>query len=988
MLYLACQFKFGIMQNKLIIILIHFLLLLFNNRITAQQLSNVKVFGIEQGLSSRNVLTTFEAKDGFLWVGTVAGLSRFDGETFVPFKLLDAQSELAYLSVNGIIEKGNNLWITTDEGLFILNTITYHVRKIQLPGIKTKSVKLSVIYELKDGRIAIGSYQSLCWIAKNEFEITPITNEYNPSGKFSPMLSFVEDDQQNLWFTTSFDEIYAIGLKNNSVKYYQKSNQNVDKLYFHKQYGLIVLSEKTFKKVDTITHTLKANLPNYFKDAIDLFFEKDNSAWILKKSLDFIYHTEKSNATFYDVFDQLNEQTIRINTIHKSKKHFWIATNNGIVKASFSQFRIEQFFNHSLIKANQENRSVRGMTEDENKNLYFASYLGLYKLPFPYTIKQPIPLYIDSVKNYIPFALAYEKGKIWIGSEGGSLGLYDLKTKKLKVFNADPTIRSNRFVISLLNEKDRLLLGTYGGLYYFDKKTSKLKPFELIFQQKNFNDASISQVLKFKNNYWLATNKGLLKCDAQMHIVALFNFKNQAITTIIRDSLNNCFWLGTLGDGLFQFSENVIYKNYNFQDGLADNRIVGLSLQENKIYIATYFGLSCFNITAKTFTNFHTDQGLTHNEFNTGATFLSSEKKLFMGGINGYNLIDFKLSDYTKQNTQSPFIASFYTLNGKVEHKIYSNFSQEIRKIPSNNTVIEFEFGLTDFNQPEKNRYAYKLDGVDKDWVFIGNRNYLRLINLAAGKYTLHLKAAGSNGNWMEMKNTITFEKTPIFYQTKWFFAMVSLGIISLIILFAYLKINRMKTIHQLRMQISSDLHDEVGGVLTAVGMQAELLKGSNLENKSEQLNKISNLSREAVSTMRDVIWSIDTQNERFVNLIDRMNEYLNLIFEDTAIVVDFKHAISNSNEFVDLITKQNTYLIFKEAINNIVKHANSQNVKVRLQVKDNVLNLIIISDGIAKMAVQQGMGLKNMHSRAHKMNADLRIDLLNNYELHLTKYL
>jgi signal transduction histidine kinase len=139
---------------------------------------------------------------------------------------------------------------------------------------------------------------------------------------------------------------------------------------------------------------------------------------------------------------------------------------------------------------------------------------------------------------------------------------------------------------------------------------------------------------------------------------------------------------------------------------------------------------------------------------------------------------------------------------------------------------------------------------------------------------------------------------------------------------------------------------------------------------------------------MRDVIWSIDTQNERFVNLIDRMNEYLNLIFEDTAIVVDFKHAISNSNEFVDLITKQNTYLIFKEAINNIVKHANSQNVKVRLQVKDNVLNLIIISDGIAKMAVQQGMGLKNMHSRAHKMNADLRIDLLNNYELHLTKYL
>jgi signal transduction histidine kinase len=176
-------------------------------------------------------------------------------------------------------------------------------------------------------------------------------------------------------------------------------------------------------------------------------------------------------------------------------------------------------------------------------------------------------------------------------------------------------------------------------------------------------------------------------------------------------------------------------------------------------------------------------------------------------------------------------------------------------------------------------------------------------------------------------------------------------------------------------MQISTDLHDEVGGVLTAVGMQAELLLNSDLTNKAEQLKKISLLSREAVATMRDVIWSIDAHQERFVDLIDRMNEFVNVIFDDTNIEVKFEHQVASNYQFIDLITKQNTYLIFKEALSNIVKHANVHKVSISILVKDKMMKLMIQSDGSAVKQVKEGMGLRNMKARSLKMKADLRID-------------
>ena len=181
-------------------------------------------------------------------------------------------------------------------------------------------------------------------------------------------------------------------------------------------------------------------------------------------------------------------------------------------------------------------------------------------------------------------------------------------------------------------------------------------------------------------------------------------------------------------------------------------------------------------------------------------------------------------------------------------------------------------------------------------------------------------------------------------------------------------------------------MHDEVGTILTAVGMQAEMLKQTNQENNQSTLNKIAETSRQAVSNMRDVIWSIDARNDKCSDLIDRMHEYINLITDNDAITCNFEKKIESLHKSIDLVLRQNSFLIFKEAINNIIKHANASRIDIVFTLNSKELILSIKSNGQASGQPKRGMGIQNMEMRAKKMKAQLTIDIKNNYQLHLYK--
>jgi signal transduction histidine kinase len=179
-----------------------------------------------------------------------------------------------------------------------------------------------------------------------------------------------------------------------------------------------------------------------------------------------------------------------------------------------------------------------------------------------------------------------------------------------------------------------------------------------------------------------------------------------------------------------------------------------------------------------------------------------------------------------------------------------------------------------------------------------------------------------------------------------------------------------------MRTRIASDLHDEVGSMLSGLAMQAELMEMNPQANHSQTLAYLRNTSREAVSKMRDLVWSIDSRRDLVKNLLDRMREYAEEILPAKGIEYRFQLGELDMDQKLPSETRQHLYFIFKEAVNNVARHSNADKVTVvfgnfadecRLEIRDNGC---VESEQLPK----SGLGISNIQMRAKKLQAKLSI--------------
>ena len=954
------------------------------------QLSNIRFWGANEGLLNRNVRAIAQDSEGFIWLGTTTGLVRFDGRNFVSIKQIVKSHSLGFEFINSLLSVGSTLWVGTDDGLYKLNSLTYEVEKICLP-FKNKrclsNFKIDQLLQLNNGTIIIDGTEEGIWLLDtlNNF----IMLEHPMNKPFAKVKSYAVDGRGDVWFCSAGKEIFRLNHATQRIDFFREYPTEFNGVCYTPQFGLTVRNHDEMYLFNPQKNSFTSTQNKLFTKATAQLAEHNKGVWQARAGNELHYFDGNKSYDFSYIFDKIEEGSFIIVFIKRIKNQIWIGTNYGLIKADVSIQRYPHFFSSNPAIKKEKNHSVRGMTEAKNHDIYFGSYQGLFKIPFPYNPNKIEEIIFDSIQNYMPYCISLDNEILWIGSEGGGISRFNLTTKVHKRYKNFTYPYDNKFIISMLNDRsyNRIIFGSYEGLILFNKSTEIFKRINLRYQNVNFNDAKIFQISRVKNDYWICTGKGLIKCDYNFNVTEYFNLKHRQVACLYYDTLTNTAWVGTIGEGLFSITPNKKVINYSFKDGLPDDNIVSILAQNNKLYIGTYYGLSVFNPQERTFSNIHTQQGISHNEFNHGASLINSFGNIFIGGVNGYNLIDKKVNYTESKNTNTPFIASVFLLNGDQETKIYNGKSTHTLFIPNNNKVIELEFGLSDYIQPERSIYAYKIEGIDNDWVYLGNRNNIRLTELNAGTYQLLLRAAGSDGKWRAMPEALTITIDQKFYLKWWFIMLEVLVLCIAVISFYRIKINQVKKMFNLRLQISSDLHDEVGSILTAVGMQAEIVQHVNAEDKNTQLQQIAETSRQAVSNMRDVVWSIDSRNDKIKNLVDRMNDYLLLMFENSDTIFEFKPEVNNENS-IDLETRQNTYLIFKETINNIAKHACAQKIKIVLIINNKTLFLDIANDGVNNANTKSGMGLKNMHMRAAKMRASLTIDVQNKYRTTLVKQL
>ncbi|MCB0464362.1 MAG: hypothetical protein KDC78_01625 [Aequorivita sp.] len=452
---------------------------------------------------------------------------------------------------------------------------------------------------------------------------------------------------------------------------------------------------------------------------------------------------------------------------------------------------------------------------------------------------------------------------------------------------------------------------------------------------------------------------------------------------------------GSNGLGVFN-TENKEVAIYKFPDGMDPENLVDRTvyfiepLSDSEFYLGTDHGLILFNKKTKKYFELEQNNPLSQLEFNRASHFKASDGKFYMGSVEGvFSFYPDELrwkKDKIQEKTIRINLISIFTDAGK--YKYISKDADQLKTLhlKPGDTSIEINFSVpTNYENPIY--YSYRITGINNYWSEYSTKQEISLAGLPSGKFTLEIRTHNSSTHIKK----ISLIKAQYWYL-RWYsqlgFITLFILLISILIRYRYnLRLQKERELAGLRTKISSDLHDDVGSILTAVAMQSEILEKNALPSETKRLQRITTLSRQAMGNMRDTVWSIDSKKDNIGSLLSRMKDYASDAFQDNErLSFHFvKGKEINVDQKLNPFIRQNVYLIYKEAITNCLKHCNGDKVEIRYSHSKNELFLEITDNGSASKKMKtSGLGLTNMELRAKKMNGNLIINTENGFKIIL----
>ena len=599
---------------------------------------------------------------------------------------------------------------------------------------------------------------------------------------------------------------------------------------------------------------------------------------------------------------------------------------------------------------------------DQQQNLWGSScngdqshfYLHRYHIPTKTLTSYSYPLTIHTLYQT-------RDGQLWVAAGlydqpfHSILSRFDVTTQTFIDYrNADGSNPLEGRLPRYLHEAQdgTLWVGTLNGLVAIDRSQQESRIYT-----------------KIENN-----NGGILQCKEIL---------------VISEGPTGILYLGTSnGLHLFDPKTNAV-KVYTQADGLCNNQVCGVLMDEHSgIWLSTFNGLSYFDPVQESFINFNTADGFHHDEFNRFSFLDDQQGQFYFGSMNGVNA--FKATELLMVPDPPPLQLTKLThYNARTDSLHELNYElDKLNKIvlSPHDTYFRLDFSIPDFQYISRNQYQVKLEGYDQNWQNLGNTSFVRYNQLPSGNYTLLLKGFNSKIDAHTPPIKIGVRVRQKIYKTP-LFIIACIGIVLSLFYARYRsRINQLLQIERLRTKIASDLHDEVGSIMTRISMGADLLQANAFDEieRQKELHQIATQSRKATSIMSDIVWSIDARRDSMQDLVDRMREHMHEMLTPLNIQHKLETIAIPFRKKLNVAVRQNIYFIFKEAINNIAKHSDANQVNVILQ-NDSEFTLSIQDNGNQKNPTfYSGQGLKNMAMRAERLKGNLNINTTNGYHITL----
>lgn len=957
-----------------------------------------KHFSSKEGLSQSSVIAILQDRKGYFWFGTRDGLNKYDGHTFKIYRYNSQDScSLSNNIIRSLYEDDlGNLWIGTLNGLnkyvpeednFIRITHTTNDEKN-----KTNNEIWSITSEDKENLWLGTNFGLVKFNIKNK-KAAHFIHENNNSLFNINIRALLKTTDGNLWVCTT-QNIAVFNPKTDSIRHYEypksssfkERNQNyIPAIYEDSDANLWLGSENGLaifdKKQDVFkTFKIESNEINVITDEIRTIHQDYlNNLWVGTYKGLYIVKGDKSSILNI-VHDDNDTTSLSQNSIYKiiedSRGDIWIGTYAGGVNYYDRSFDLFKNISSGTNNSKLNYKVVSSIIEDPDANLWIATEGGGINFfnkktgKFNYFTHQKANLNSLSANN-VKSMIRTRSGNFWIGTHDGGLNFFNPKKKpyKFKKFINKPNDTkslSNNRVISLFEDgRNNIWIGTSGGgLNLFNNKTQSIIRVKDSLKVVGNLIYTISKTSK-KNILLIGGNKGLAQIDIDTYAIKQIQYKKKhdsdVISTVLcvyEDHFEN-LWIGTEGDGLYYFNSvtNGSVK-YGISQGLPNEVIYGiLPDDDNNIWLSTNYGLSRFDLKTHKFKNFDESDGLQSNEFNNGAYLKTKSGELMFGGANGLNY--FKPTNIV-ENTFIPTV-DIYSL--KVSNKPFLKITDSVINVTLKHNQNDFslDFIALSFSQPTKNNYAYKLEGFDPEWNFIGNNKMATYTNLDEGKYTFRVKASNNDGLWNEKGASLKITILPAPWKTWWAYSLYLLATLTLVYYLRKLTITRIKEknelkreklekeqleqVNQLKLRLFTNISHDFRTPLTLIaGPVEQLLKLKNnntvIKRNLETIQRNTNILLQLINELLDFRKNESGKLELYASKNDIIPfvENIKLSFEELALQQNITYNFTYTKDATEVWFDK---IKMKKILFNLLSNAfkfTSKNNKISLHIS-TVLN-------------------------------------------------
>ncbi|PKA99680.1 signal transduction histidine kinase [Flavobacteriaceae bacterium MAR_2009_75] len=826
--------------------------------------------GTKDGMSQSDVNSIYQDSYGFMWFGTHDGLNRYDGYTFTEYKpdqnSTGINSNLIF-TMSG--DQLGNLWIgTTGDGLFYYNQKKEDFTQFQHIKGNSKSLSndyISQVYRDSKNRLWIATKNEINMLDLNrpldsaefkkfEFDYGQSTRSENANvinviyenhkgeillGGHFDLFQLSIDEEGNSYFKSIYREI---GFQQASIR--AMAEDRFNRLFIGTGDGLYMKQSETdssFVKLNDGTFTtIATDNENHIWGGTDngLQYFDNSSEFNPPKYLEtFRYRPEDLNSLSKNVVTSLYIDKTGI---------IWIGTNGGGVNKFDPKRKKFRHIKRNLRANSLSYDKIRSIFEDSNGTLWVGTEGG--------GLNQAI----TSENKYESFKHFNELNKVFameeISRNGKKLLLHGGQNPPylFRVDITDPKNTGkvqevkglNHSVFSILNDsQENLWIGTYsGGLHRWIKRADGS------YERTNFKDNPdnphslsnniIRNIYEDSNGHiWVATGDGLCRLSVRERYkenpkFEIFKNDKENQGTIshnyilaLYESRKGDIWVGTFGGGLNKLrydSENQPhFTSYTISEGLPNNVIKGiLEDEQGHLWISTNKGLSRFDPEKEIFKNYDVTDGLQDSEFQELACLKRQDGEMIFGGVNGFNAFyPREIEDnatlpetvVTKLSIFNENISVGEEINGRVLlDKAISEVDQIILNYSENS--FSFEFASLHFSAPNKNQFAYKLEGFDLDWVYTtSDKRFATYTNIEPGEYTLKVRSSNNDGVWDTTPYTLHLMVKPPIYRTSFAYAFYGLLLLLLFIgLWRFTIISSSKK-HQLELEhLEKEKNDEL----------------------------------------------------------------------------------------------------------------------------------------------------------------------------------